>query len=98
MGILLKMWRWFDDRTGTSGAIMPVLLHKVPPTNWKNGWWYVLGSATLTAFIIQVVTGIALATSYVSSTAEAYDSLQFITHDAVLGNLLRGMHFWAGSA
>ena len=47
---------------------------------------------------MQVVTGIALATAYVTSTAEAYDSLQFITHDAPFGHLLRGMHYWGASA
>jgi len=31
----------------------------VPP---DTGWWYVFGSATAVAFVIQVVTGMALAT------------------------------------
>ena len=56
------------------------------------------GSATLIAFLIQVVTGIALATAYVSSAGEAFESLQWITHRAFLGNLLRGMHYFGASA
>lgn len=89
---------WLEDRTGLGAAIEPILSHKVPRTTELEGWPYVLGSATLTAFLIQVVTGIALATSYVSSTSNAYDSLQFISHQALFGHLLRGMHDFGASA
>ena len=93
--VLQSMWDWFDDRTGTAKLVGPILKHPVPP---DTGWPYTLGSATLVAFVIQVVTGIGLSTSYVASTADAYNSLQFITHDAPFGHLLRGMHFWGASA
>ncbi len=95
MNILKRMWHWIDDRTGASEFVKPIAEHPVPP---NTGWWYILGSATLTAFIVQVVTGIALATAFVTSTSDAYDSLQFITHEAFLGNLLRGMHYWGAGA
>jgi ubiquinol-cytochrome c reductase cytochrome b subunit len=61
-------------------------------------WWYVFGSASLVAFMMQVVTGIALATRYVASSGSAYQVLEFITYKAVLGNFLRGMHFFGASA
>jgi ubiquinol-cytochrome c reductase cytochrome b subunit len=85
----------FEERTGLVSALSEMAKHPVPP---DAGWWYVFGSATLVAFIIQVVTGIALATAYVSSTGDAYDSLQFITHQAFIGNFLRGMHYFGASA
>ncbi|MCL5742958.1 MAG: cytochrome b N-terminal domain-containing protein, partial [Acidobacteria bacterium] len=93
--MLIGIWHWFDDRTGLSKTLGPILRHPIPP---GVGWEYVLGSATLVSFIIQVVTGTALATIYVSSPDQAYQSLQFITHQAVLGRLLRGMHFFGASA
>ena len=95
MRFLRKIWDWFDARTDASKVIGPILKHPVPP---RTGWMYVFGSATLIAFLIQVVTGIALATAYVSSAGEAFESLQWITHRAFLGNLLRGMHYFGASA
>jgi hypothetical protein len=94
MVLLQRVWEWFNDRTGTSTLIGPVLAHPVPR---GAKWSYVFGSATLFAFLVQVVTGIALATAYVTSTGDAYDSLQFITHDP-FGYVLRGMHFYGASA
>src|SRR5919202_1192587 len=93
-----RLWEVFDDRTGTSKLIGPVLEHPVPRADGFVGWSYALGSGVLFSFILQVVTGIALASAYVPSTGDAYDSLRFITHEATLGSLLRGLHYFGASA
>jgi len=85
---------WLDDRLGFSATVKPLIEHPVPPT----GWDYTLGSATLIAFIVQVVTGVALAFSYVPTPDHAYQSLTFITDVAILGSVVRGIHFWGSSA
>ncbi|MBV9543453.1 MAG: cytochrome b N-terminal domain-containing protein [Chloroflexi bacterium] len=85
---------WLDDRVGFTQAVKPLLEHPVPPT----GWDYTIGSATLIAFTVQVITGVALAFSYVPTPDHAYESLDFITHGAILGSLVRGIHFWGASA
>ncbi len=92
---LVRIWRWWDDRLGFTRSVKPIVEHPVPP---NLNWWYVLGSATLIAFIVQVVTGVALAFSYVPAPNSAYDSLTFITHQAVLGNVVRGLHYFGSSA
>jgi ubiquinol-cytochrome c reductase cytochrome b subunit len=89
------LFAWFDDRLGLSSTIMPVVRHPVP----RNvNWWYVFGSASLTVFILQVITGVGLALNYVAAPNDAYQSLQFITEHATLGHLLRGMHYFGASA
>ena len=85
---------WLDDRLGFSTSIKPIIEHPVPDT----GWDYTLGSATLIAFIVQVITGVALAFTYVPTPDHAYQSLEFITDGAVLGSVVRGIHFWGASA
>jgi len=89
------LWAALDDRTGVSRIVGPILRHPVPR---GTGWWYVFGSATLTAFIVAVVSGVPLATVYIPSPNDAYASIQFITHSAVFGNQVRGLHAYGAAA
>lgn len=89
-----NLLQWLDDRTGLVKLTKSIADHPAAPgVKWK----YVFGSAVLTAFIMQVVSGIGLLTTYVSSTGSTFESLQYITHKAPLGAFLRGMHFWGAS-
>ncbi|HEU0139146.1 MAG: cytochrome b N-terminal domain-containing protein [Bryobacteraceae bacterium] len=96
MRILKRVWNWFDDITGISAALGPLLKHPVPRAR-KSAWFYVLGSATLISFFLQIVTGIALASGYVASSGQAYDTLVFITGTDI-GRIIRGMHAFGASA
>jgi ubiquinol-cytochrome c reductase cytochrome b subunit len=96
MQFFKRAWLWFDDITGLSALIVPVMEHPVPKAR-KSAWFYVLGSATLFAFLIQVVTGIALATGYVPSSGDAYNTLVFIT-GTQFGRIVRGIHSFGATA
>jgi ubiquinol-cytochrome c reductase cytochrome b subunit len=95
MMLLRHIAQWFEDRTGLWQRIKALAVHPVPP---GVGWSYVFGSATLAIFLVQVVTGIALATMYVPSSGQAYQSLQYLSEQAPFGNLLRGVHYFGASA
>jgi len=94
MRFLSAAWHWLDDRSGFSDVVLPKLTHIVPR---DARWWYVFGSATLCAFIVQILTGIALAMVYVPGGEAAYQSLVFIT-DSTLGSIVRGMHYYGATA
>ena len=85
---------WIEERTGLVGGIKYFLFRHVPrDTNWMQ----TLGAATLTAFLVQAVTGVFLAMYYKPDPENAYSSIQHITHEVTLGWLVRGMHKWGAS-
>jgi menaquinol-cytochrome c reductase cytochrome b subunit len=85
---------WLEERSGLVGGVKYFLFRKVPA---DIGWFHTLGSATLTAFIVQATTGVILAMYYKPDPNSAYESIQHITNDLTLGWLVRGMHRWGAS-
>ena len=101
---------WPSSRRSTGSTSAP---RAVRGTKWflfRNvprdvSWVQTLGSAALTAFIVQALTGAILAMYYepsasinpVTGKPVAYSSIQAITSDLTLGWLVRGMHRWGAS-
>jgi len=93
---------WIDERSAVVTGTKWFLFRNVPR---DVSWGQTLGSAALTAFIVQAVTGAILAMYYEPSAAidpvtgkpVAYSTIQSITSDLTLGWLVRGMHRWGAS-
>lgn len=85
---------WVEERSGLVSVGKYLLFRNVPR---DISWLQTLGSALLTVFILQVTTGILLAMYYVPDPTTAWNSIKFITDDATLGWLVRGMHKWGSS-
>jgi ubiquinol-cytochrome c reductase cytochrome b subunit len=90
-----RMTRWLDERIDLRDIQRKLLQREVPA---RLTWWHTLGSATLTVFLVQVVTGSVLAVYYSASPDHAYDSIQFLEREVASGSVLRGIHHWAASA
>ena len=91
----MGIFRWLDDRLDLTSARRALLDREVPD---RLTWWHTLGSATMAVFLVQVVSGVVLATFYSPSPDHAYDSIQYIQRQVASGALLRGIHHWAASA
>jgi menaquinol-cytochrome c reductase cytochrome b subunit len=85
---------WLEERSGLIGGLRYFLFRKVPG---DVNWFQTLGSATLTAFLVQALTGVILAMYYKPDPQNAYSSVQHITNDLWAGWLVRGMHRWGAS-
>jgi menaquinol-cytochrome c reductase cytochrome b subunit len=85
---------WLEERSGLIGGLRYFLFRKVPA---ETNWFHTLGSASLTAFLVQLVTGVILAMYYKPDPDKAYESIEMITNDLTLGWLVRGMHRWGAS-
>src|SRR5258707_3049865 len=95
---LKTIGNWCDARLGFSETLLPMMRHPVPRAiEGPMGWWYVFGSASLTMFLIQILTGIGLALVYVPAADKAYESLLFLDYQQPLGWFLRSLHYYAGS-
>ena len=95
MRVIEKIGRWFDARLQLSGVVRETAMHPVP--RQTASWAYVFGSAALTVFMLQLVTGVMLAFVYVPSANEAWNSLQALNHGVFLGWFIRALHGWGSN-
>jgi len=95
VGLMGRMGQWFDDRLQLGKPLKATLAHPVP--RQTASWAYVFGSAALTVFGLQVVTGILLGLLYVPSAGEAWNSLQAINHQVSAGWFIRALHGWGSN-
>src|SRR5579884_687562 len=85
---------WLEERSGLVGGVRYFLFRNVPS---DINWMQTLGSAALTAFLVQAITGVILAMYYQPTPQGAYPSIVNITNHLTLGWLVRGMHRWGAS-
>src|ERR1700693_4601064 len=95
MRLIFRVGQWFDQRLQLAAPIREMSEHRVPRNT--ASWWYVFGSAALAVFVLQFVTGILLALTYVPSAGEAWSSLQALNHDITLGWFIRALHGWGSN-
>src|SRR3954454_15777883 len=95
MVLINGIGQWFDRRLQLAAPIREAAEHPVPRNT--ASWFYVFGSAALTIFLLQLVTGILLALIYVPSGGEAWSSLQALNHEVALGWFIRAMHGWGSN-
>src|SRR5437879_7908725 len=95
MRLIQKVGDWFDLRLQIGTPIRETTQHLVPRET--ASWYYVFGSAAMTAFGFQLLTGILLAIIYVPSAGEAWNSLQILNTQVTLGWFIRALHGWGSN-
>jgi len=93
--LIQRVGAWLDHRLKLGATIRATAEHPVPRDT--ASWFYVFGSAALTVFLLQLVTGILLALVYVPSAGEAWNSLQVLDHSISLGWFIRALHGWGSN-
>jgi ubiquinol-cytochrome c reductase cytochrome b subunit len=88
------MLNWIEKRTGFVSMTKDFLTEDVPG---GASYWYVFGSATLFAMIVQITTGIFLTFFYAPSADTAWESTRAIYLNPFTHFLL-SVHYWGASA
>src|SRR3984957_6450196 len=89
------MLNWIEKRTGFVSMAKEFLTEDVPG---GASYWYVFGSATLFAMILQIVTGIFLTFYYAPSAASGWESTKYIYEHVPLGLFVISLHYWGATA
>ena len=92
MRLIRDVGNWLDGRLQLGAPIRETMQHPIPRDT--ASWFYVFGSAAMTAFGLQLVTGILLALIYVPSAGDAWNSLQILNHQVSFGWFIRALHGW----
>jgi ubiquinol-cytochrome c reductase cytochrome b subunit len=95
MRLIERVNQWFEERLQLKASVKETMEHPVPRRT--ASWFYVFGSAALTIFGLQLVTGILLALLYVPSAGEAWNGLQAINQQVAAGWFIRALHGWGSN-
>ncbi|MGO9612763.1 MAG: cytochrome b N-terminal domain-containing protein [Dissulfurispiraceae bacterium] len=90
-----KIWSWFNERWPISSLLRWSLDEEIPG---GSRFPYTLGSAIITVFLLQAVTGMLQLFFYVQTVDHAYDSLSFLRTRVPFGWLINGLHYWGANA
>ena len=90
-----RLANWFDNRTGYKHLVHEALEEPIPG---GARWRYVFGSALTATFMIQLVTGLLLMTSYSPSSSTAWGSVWYISYKMSGGWFIRGIHHFGSQA
>ncbi len=86
---------WVEERLGWDDLAHLAQKKEVPTHRWTI--FYYLGGMALFLFTVQVATGILLLLYYRPSSAEAFESVQYMMADVPFGWLIRSIHSWGAN-
>ncbi len=97
----MKIYDWIDERLSATPLWRDVAQHEVPPhvnpAKKMSAFVYCFGGLTFLLIATQFLSGMFLAMYYTPDIKNAWYSVNYITNEVLLGNVVRGMHFWGAS-
>jgi ubiquinol-cytochrome c reductase cytochrome b subunit len=90
-GVLGRLRGYLGER-GLGGAGPPAMI------TGRASFARVFGAVLAFLFVVEAISGVALAAFYAPSSTDAWASVAYVQDQMLLGWLLRGLHFHAASA
>jgi quinol-cytochrome oxidoreductase complex cytochrome b subunit len=86
------MTGWLQDRIGWASLRAALAAHRAP----QRSFVFYLGGVTMFLLLVQIASGLLLVLHYQPDAAQAYGSVDRISGEVPYGDLIRGVHVWAG--
>jgi cytochrome b6 len=87
--------RWADESLGLEDFRHLAAKKQIPIHRYT--FFYYLGGMALFLFLVQAATGILLVLYYRPSSAEGFESVQYLMADVPFGWLIRSIHSWGAN-
>ena len=99
--MLRAIYDWVDERLDITPLWRDVADHEVPehvnPAHHFSAFIYCFGGLTFFVVVIQILSGMFLAMSYVPDIENAHRSVDYLQNEVAMGVIVRGMHHWGAS-
>ncbi|MEX2671436.1 MAG: cytochrome b N-terminal domain-containing protein [Phycisphaeraceae bacterium] len=86
-----KWGAWIEDRFGLEEIYRSFLHRRVPKTAWYHGD----GATLLLLLMVLIATGMFMTPTYSPDPDTAYQSVNRITQEQLLGWFVRSLHYWS---
>ena len=95
MNVFKRIYYWVDERVQMHDYIKKDILDKPIPKGLNLSFCF--GGITFFLFLMLAATGYFMTIYYVPSPDQAYDAVDYITYEVSIGQIIRGIHFWAAN-
>jgi menaquinol-cytochrome c reductase cytochrome b subunit len=93
--VFKSIHEWIDERAGMHHYIKREILDKPVPKGLNLSFCF--GGITFFLFLMLAASGYIMTIYYVPSPEQAYQTVDYITHEVSLGYVIRGVHYWAAN-
>jgi menaquinol-cytochrome c reductase cytochrome b subunit len=95
VNVFKRIYDWVEDRAEMHDYLKKEILDKPVPRGLNLSFCF--GGITFFLFLLLAVSGYFMTMYYVPSPDQAYDAVDYITHEVSLGHVIRSIHFWSAN-
>jgi quinol-cytochrome oxidoreductase complex cytochrome b subunit len=93
--VFKQIYTWIDERVEMHEYIKKDILDKPIPKGLNLSYGF--GGITFFLFLMLAITGYFMMFYYVPSPDHAYDTVDYMTFEVPMGQIIRGVHYWSAN-
>jgi quinol-cytochrome oxidoreductase complex cytochrome b subunit len=93
--IFQRIFDWMDERAKLHQYVKKNILDKPVPQGIN--FTFCFGGISFFLYVMLAVTGYSMTIYYVPSPGQAYNTVDYITHEIPMGSIIRNVHYWSAN-